>query len=333
MNDQLAPVEVYDDLRVALRSGVARLISEQRHRRRRRRLVALVVAALASVSGLALAATVFVGSPAPDQVTRDIASVDAGMPDALRLNPLVRDARSVAATAASTLWVADLAEGGRCLELTTALYPDVRAPGCTTGAELGGMPITATLPNPDHARASDPVVIAGSVEPAAASLSLVLADGREIAVPFGARHFYVADLTGADALEVREGGVTVLARDASGRELARLTVPADWDASAADEARQATIDITTRSDSRDLTRVLGIDGVFRDPLPASLELRYGHDTVAIAVASDGSFHYDVPGDRQGDFMTPRRLVARDAEGRVLAERPIAAVAYWRTRAG
>ena len=173
-------------------------------------------------------------------------------------------------------------------------------------------------------------MIAGHVEPDAASLSLVLADGRTIAVPFGSPHFYVADLEGEDAADVRADGVTLVARATSGRELARLTVPADWDAGSADEARQAAIDVTTRSDSRDLTRVLGVDGVFRDPLPASLALVYDDDVVEIAVAPDGSFHYTVPAARRGDFMTPRQLVARDAQGRVLAQRTIAAVAYWRS---
>jgi hypothetical protein len=290
-----------------------------------------VCGALVSLCGIALAAATFVSSPAPSSVKSDLAAVDSGMPAALRLNPDVNNARSVATTGASTLWLADLAGGGRCLELTTTYYPSVRAPGCTTGQELDKSPIAATLPNDDHADAAAPVVIAGHVESAsAASLSLILSDGRTIPVPFGAERFYVIDLTGADAADIRAHGVSLVADDAAGTALARVTVPSDWDASAADVERQATVDVTTRSDSNDFTRVLGIDGVLRDPKPASLELVYdGNHSVAIALAPDGSFHYDVPSDRQGDFMTARHLVGRDAQGRVVVDQAVAAVAFWR----
>jgi hypothetical protein len=264
-------------------------------------------------------------------VQSDIASVDTGMPAALQLDPDVRNARSVASSGASTLWLADLAGGGRCLELTTTYYPSVRAAGCATGTALDATPITATMPNDDHAGPGDPVVIAGDVRAAGAvSLSLRLAGGRTVPVPFGAQHFYVVDLTGADAADVRAHGVALVAEDEAGTEIARTTVPSDWDASAADVQRQTTIDVTTRSDGSDFTKVLGIDGVFRDPKPASLQLVYGDGlAVEVALEPDGSFHYDVPRDRQGDFMTPGRLLGRDARGRVVVERPVAAVAYWR----
>ena len=331
MNDTMHPDEAYDELRMALRDGVGRLIAERQRRRRRSRTLAVALAALLTLSGLALAATTFVGSPAPASVQSDIAAVDAGMPDSLRLNPDVRNARSVATTGASTLWLADLADGGRCVELTTTYYPSLRAPGCTTGTALDVTPITATLPNDDRVGPASPVVIAGHVQPAsAASLSLELSDGRTIPVPFGAQHFYVIDLTGGAAADVRSSGVSLVAADAAGTEVARTTVPADWDASAQDVENETTVDVTTRSDSSDFTKVLGIDGVLRDPVPASLQLVYDDShTADIALEPDGSFHYDVPSDRQGDFMTPRRLVGRDTQGRVVVDQSIAAVAFWR----
>jgi hypothetical protein len=332
VNDPVYPEQTYDELRTTLRAGVARLIAERHRRRHKLRLVGLVSAGFLALSGLALAATAFVGSPAPESVQSEIAAVDTGMPAALRLNPDVRNARSVATTGSSTLWLADLAGGGRCLELTTAYFPSVRAPGCTTGAELDGTPIGMTLPNDDAAGPDAPVVIAGHVEPPdATALSLRLSDGRSVPIPFGAGRFYVIDLTGADAADVRAHGVTLVAEDASGREVARGTVPSDWDAGAAEVERRTTVDVTTRSDSRDFTKVLGIDGVMRDPKPASLELVYdGGHVVDIALAPDGSFHYDVPGDRQGAFMTPRHLIGRDAQGRVVLDRSVAAVAFWRS---
>jgi len=331
VNDPASSADAYDELRAALRDGVERLIAERSRRRRASRTLGIACAALLLLSGLALAATRFVGSPAPTSVQSDIAAVDTGMPAALQLDPDVRNARSVASTGASTLWLADLTGGGRCLELTTTYYPSVRAAGCATGTALDATPITATMPNDDHAGPGDPVVIAGDVRAAGAvSLSLRLAGGRTVPVPFGAQHFYVVDLTGADAADVRAHGVALVAEDEAGTEIARTTVPSDWDASAADVQRQTTIDVTTRSDGSDFTKVLGIDGVFRDPKPASLQLVYGDGhAVEVALEPDGSFHYDVPRDRQGDFMTPGRLLGRDARGRVVVERPVAAVAYWR----
>jgi hypothetical protein len=333
VNDETRTSQTYDELGRALRDGVARLIAEQRRRRRRLRALGLTALAVVGVSGLALAAATFVGSPAPGSVKNDIAGVDAGMPAALRLNPDVRNARSVAATGSSTLWVADLADGGRCLELTTTYYPNVRAPGCSTGTALAAGPISATLPNDETSDPAAPVVIAGHVEPAsAASLAIELNDGRTLPVPFGAQRFYVIDLTGADAADARAHGLALVASDRDGAEVARVTVPADWDAGQADVDAATTSDVTTRSDSRDFTKVLGVDGILRDPRPASLELVYdANTTVAIRVAADGSFHYDVPRARRGDFMTPRQLVGRDAQGRIVVERQVAAVAFWRSR--
>jgi hypothetical protein len=304
------------------------------HRRRDRkaRTLGLTVAALVCLSGIAFAAAAFVGSPAPRSVQDDFAAVDGGMPAGLRLNPDVHNARSVAGTRTSTLWVADLADGGRCLELTTTYYPNVRAPGCSTGTALDFSPISATLPNDETSDPAAPVVIAGHVEPtSAASLALELSDGRTVPVPFGAKRFYVIDLTGADAADVRANGVALVAANSNGAEVARVTVPADWDARSADVEAAAKSDVTTRSDSSDFTKVLGVDGVLRNPKPASLEIVYdANTTVDIAVAADGSFHYDVPQDRQGDFMTPRRLVGRDAQGRIVVDLQVAAVAFWRS---
>ena len=122
---------------------------------------------------------------------------------------------------------------------------------------------------------------ATSSRPRAASLTLVVSGGRTIPVPFGSERFYVIDVTGADAADIRAHGVSLVADDAAGTELARLTVPSDWDAGAAEVERQTTSDVTTRSDSSDFTKVLGIDGVLRDPRPASLQLVYDRDhTVA-----------------------------------------------------
>jgi len=53
-------------------------------------------------------------------------------------------------------------------------------------------------------------------------------------------------------------------------------------------------------------------------------------------ARDGGFvaaalDYAVPTVRQHDLVTPGTVTAWSVDGRALAYRPVAAVAYWRTR--
>ena len=65
---------------------------------------------------------------------------------------------------------------------------------------------------------------------------------------------------------------------------------------------------------------------------ARLELDYGDGAhVTIPIRRDGSFDYAVPAGRAADFMQPRTVIARDAEGRAIATATVAAVAYWRAR--
>ena len=150
MNDTIYPPQAYDELRVALRNGVERLISERQRRRRKSRMLALAVAVLLCLSGLALAATTFVSSPAPESVQTDIAAVDAGMPDWLRLNPDIHNAHSVASSGASTLWLAELADGGQLpgadddlLSGTCALPAAPRAARSTSRPSRRRFPTTA----------------------------------------------------------------------------------------------------------------------------------------------------------------------------------------------
>jgi hypothetical protein len=111
----------------------------------------------------------------------------------------------------------------------------------------------------------------------------------------------------------------------------RATVPADWDDPAVPDDREPLY-VSTHSDESDFTKVYGLEGHVSAPGAVELELDYGDGTrAAIPIRSDGSYEYRLPANRVDDFMRPRTLVARDAEGRVVASATVAAVAYWRGR--
>jgi len=64
---------------------------------------------------------------------------------------------------------------------------------------------------------------------------------------------------------------------------------------------------------------------------ATLTFTYPDGTsIDVPLNPDGSYRFDIPEGRQGDlYRSPGTLVARDADGKVLAHAPVAAVAYWR----
>ena len=108
-------------------------------------------------------------------------------------------------------------------------------------------------------------------------------------------------------------------------------LPADWDGPAVPDEK-APIYVSTRSDESDFTKVYGLEGHVGAAGAKTLELDYSDGTqVNIPLKADGSYEYTVPSDREGGFMTPQTLVAKDAGGHVVATTTVAAVAYWRGR--
>src|ERR687887_1126320 len=136
---------------------------ERRHRRGwRLRAAAVAGAAVLVLSGAAFGISVLLGWPAPEHVKRELAAVDQGMPEDLRLNPDVEHAVAVAATDTATLYAATLRGGGSCSEIVTA---DDRGRGatCTTSAQYVARPIDITLPFDEGATPETPVVVGGRV--------------------------------------------------------------------------------------------------------------------------------------------------------------------------
>jgi len=293
------------------------------------RLVAIVAVVLV-VGAAAAGAVAILGRPAPPSVKRDIAQLDAGLPADIRLNPDVESARSVATTGRSTLYYAELRDGGFCTEIVTAGEVG-RGANCTTGPQASSRPIEVSVPFTDPITPSSPVTIGGRVNVASASLAIVYADGTEHAIPFGTDHFFIFDVPAPKLAAVHSHAFDLVARSASGSEVAKASVPAVAPDSGLDADQP--IFVSTISDGDDLTKVLGIEGSVNVEGAVRLELVFPDGSrVEVPLAADGSYRIDLPADRRDDlYERPGTLIARDGEGTEVARAPVAAVAFWRAQ--
>ena len=328
--DALAPN--LDAILADLMPAARRLAARRRARRRTARIAAAAVAALALGGTAAVAGFDILGSPAPPAVQRDLRGVDRGMPRDLRLDPRVDEARAVAATGDSVVYYAPLAGGGYCAELVTnGARP--RGAVCSTDAVTGAEGMSVTVPFTDPVTDDSPVTVSGRVsKPGAAAVELVYPDGGTDSVAVGERGFYVADVPSPHLTAVHRHGLLLVARGDDGGSLAQAVIPTDAITPPTEAERpHDPIELDTVSTESDLTLVLRVRGSLYVHGVDHLTLRYPDGrTVTIEPRGD-RFDYAVPSERQGDLMTPGAITAYDAHGNVLAERPVAAVAYWHSR--
>jgi hypothetical protein len=315
-----------DALRDDLLAAYSGLLERRRRHRRLARLAAIACAGALVLAGAGFGAATLFGWPAPPHVQNELASVDRGLPADLRLNPDVDNARAVAATATSTLYAASLPGGGSCSEIVTT---GERGRGATCAEYASALQMT--VPSDAGAGPQTPVVVGGRLPSSATRLEARYPGGSAERVPLGDDRFFLFDVPARQLTSVHVAGLTLVALDQAGAVVARQQLPADWDDPAASD-EQAPIYVSTRSDESDLTKVYGLEGHVGATEAARLELDYGNGTtVGIPLQPDGGYEYTVPPQRVGDFMTPRTLVAYDADGRVVARANVAAVAYWRGR--
>jgi hypothetical protein len=318
-----------DILHDDLTSSYRRHLERRRTRRRTLRGAAIAAAGALVLVGAALGAAGLLGWPAPEHVKQEIAAVDRGLPEDLRLNPDAENARAVASSGSSTLYAASLRDGGRCTELVTA-GDRGRGATCSTAADQHARAIDVAVPFDDGGGNRAPVVLAGRVnDPAAAELEIAYGDGAADAISLGEDRYFVFEVP-QQHLEIAHSAELELVARSEGRSIvARATIPADWDGPAVpDEA--APLFVSTRSDESDFTKVYGIEGHVSAPGAVSLELSYSDGvTATIAIDPDGSYGYTVPAGRVDDFMQPQVLRALDDQGHVVASARVAAVAYWR----
>jgi hypothetical protein len=321
---------VTDALRHDLIAAYGSHLEQRRRRRRLARATAIACAGGLVLAGAGLGAAALLGWPAPAHVKQELAAVDRGLPTDLRLNPDVENARAVAATASATLYAASLRDGGSCTEIVAAGERG-RGATCTTGAQLAARALEMTVPS-DNADPQGPVVVGGRINAASgASLETVYADGSTETVELGDDRYFLFEVPPAHRASVHESGLELIARDGGGTVVGRARLPADWDDPAVPD-EQSPLYVSTRSDESDFTKVYGLEGHVGAAGAATLQLDYGDGThAAIPLQPNGSYEYTVPPGRVDDFMRPRTLVARAADGRVVATATVAAVAYWRAR--
>jgi hypothetical protein len=206
------------------RTAPAYPIELARSPRRFPALVAAAVAALLMVAGGIAGAAVLLGRPAPEQVKKDVGAAASSLPNEVRLNPDVTDARSVATSGSSTMYVADLRNGGHCIEIV-----DSRGTGgsmCTSGGEADSTPIDITVPFVTGSAST--LTVGGRVnEATAAELVIRYADGSEDPIRFGDDHYFLFEVPASKVDLARSSGFELIARDGSGTQVAMGEVPPD----------------------------------------------------------------------------------------------------------
>jgi hypothetical protein len=302
----------------------------RQHRVRPRALrVVAIAAALVLAAALGAIAGELVGSPAPASVKHDLAGVDQGMPQDLRLNPDVKSAVLAAYSGNARLYYAALNEGGYCFEIVTATE-GARGAVCTRAADARAQAIEITMPFTDPVTPRSPIEVGGRVNVAATSLGARFADGHTSPIQLGANGFYVYEVPRAQVKSAHIDGFDLIAYDAAGASLATATAPPTDFSDPAAMDRAMPIFVSTISTHEDFTKVLGIEGSVNVDGARRLELRYPDGTtVRIPIRSDGSYRYDLPVGRVDDFASiPGELFAYDAHGNEIARAPVASVAYW-----
>src|SRR5439155_15354773 len=141
-----------------------------------------------------------------------------------------------------------------------------------------------------------PFVVGGRVnEAGATSLEVVFADGTSEPVTLGDGGFFVFAVSNEHLADAHRHGLSLVATDAAGAEIARTRVPPTDVTSPEDHDANQPIFVSTISTQRDFTKVLGVEGHVNVGGAVSLELRYPDGTVAdVPLEADGSYRYDLP---------------------------------------
>jgi hypothetical protein len=303
-------------------------------RRSRVPAIALVAAIFLVIAAAAGTAAILLGEPAPPQVKNDLGNVDAGFPADLRYNPDVANARSVATTGASTLYYAQLKDGGHCTEIVTSGAP--RGAVCTQADLMRSQPVEVTIPFTPPVTAHSPVTIGGRVNAAdASSLEIRYGGGGSDPIALGDNGFFIFDVPAEQLGSVHAADFSIVGLDDQGREVARASVPAIGEEPAGPIVDNAPITVDTISNRSDLTQVCGVRARVNAQGAVSLEFRYPDGKIVqVPIDEDGNYSFDIPRARQADlFVAQGTLIARDAKGHQVASVPVAAVAFWRTHGG
>jgi hypothetical protein len=292
-------------------------------------LAAAVLLASAATAGVAVA-NGLLGGPAPHPVQEHLAELERGMPTDLRYDPDLAHARAVAASGAAVLYLADLADGGYCMEIASE-SDRPRGASCTPAARRAGLPLDVLAPIPDGD--GDALVLGGRANSdSIQTVEVRYADGVVAPVDLGLDRAWILTVPAAERASVLISGVVVAGLDRAGATVTAVPVPPlhddDPDGTAHDADRPLVLG--TVSDGSNLSRVVGIQGRVNLAGPVRLEVRFPDGSrLAVPVATDGAFRLTFSPDRQDDFARrPGSLVVLRDDA-VLASTPIYSVAAWR----
>jgi hypothetical protein len=303
-------------------------------RRTRVRSIAFAAAIVLVVGAGAATAALLLGEPAPPAVKKDISAVDDGFPADLRYNPDVANARSVATTGTSTLYYAELKDGGHCTEIASSGIP--RGAVCITAAQMQSQPIEVTIPFTAPVTAQSPVTIGGHVNTAGvSSVEIRYADGSSDPIALGDNDFFIFDVPTLRLPAVHNSDFTIVGLNEAGAKIAEMAIPSIGVEPEGPIEDPAPITVDTISDASDFSKVLGVRGQVNAQGAVSLEFRYPDGaTIMVPLDHDGGYSFDIPTERQGDlFHAPGMLIARDADEGEVASVRVAAVAFWRAYQG
>ncbi len=301
------------------------LVTTRKRRERAARTVALVAVSTLVIAGGAFAAERIFGDPAPEPVKRDIAAVDAGIPAEIRLNPRVTEAYSVAESDTAVLYYASLDDGGYCTQLV--IDGDEHAAQCITAAQASSLPLAVTISTPDPGTTTESLTIAGRVNANSADHLQVTIGGDADKIAMGDERFFAFDLGSSDVIAARSSGLSIEALDSSGQHVAETDLS---DVFAEAPPAQEPIEMTYRSDEKDLSLILGLDGKVTDPNIKSLELRYPDGAIQAVPLAGDEFHLRFTDSRRDDFANAMgHLIGRDASGHAVTKQRISSVASFR----
>lgn len=269
MNGQTLPMpERLEVLGGELRMAAFHLAATRKQRIRRLKFAGLATALFMVVAAGGVAAERLFGDPAPARVKRDIAAVDDGLPEDIRLNPNVEAARSVAASDRAVLYFAELDDGGSCTQMVINGRED--AAQCVTAAQAAYLSIAVTIPSPDPGIVKGPLSIGGRVNVRHAQhIEVRFGDGSLRSVPLGDNGFFVFDLSEA-AVAKAHRGFSLTALDGSGARVAFTDLS---EVLAEEEAPETLpVEFLYRSSESDLSLVNGVDGTVNDTRVISIEI-------------------------------------------------------------
>jgi hypothetical protein len=167
-------------------------------------------------------------------------------------------------------------------------------------------------------------------DPRARTVQLVYPDGGSQSVAVQRGGFYLADVAADHLAAVHRHGLMLIARGDDGKPLAQAVAPSDAITPPSESDRpHDPIELDTVSTEADFTQVLRVRGRLYIRGVDHVTLKYADGTTVRLPLDGGRFDYAVPAERRHDLMQPGSVTAWSADGKLLAQRPVAAVAYWR----